>query len=332
MIQTLDHFVRTTDAVLSRARLSLLGESNALRCFIFHSIFRDPADAALELIDPLQKTTLQQFREFIEHFLAQGYYFVSPNDVLRGLPKGGRFAMVTFDDGYYNNSHVVPILEAYGVPATFFISINHVLQHKCFWWDVLYRERRAQKSPEAQIECEARSLKSLRNDQIETLLIAEFGSDALQPRGDIDRPFTPRELRQFAASPCVHLGNHTADHAILTNYDPPAMRKQIGRCQHLLQEITGEKPVAIAYPNGNHSDAVVAASQAEGLRLGFTIRPCRVNLPTTRADASPMRLGRFCLKSEGSLQAQCMSARSDLPCYALMRDLYLRLARGSRGH
>ena len=69
-------------------------------------------------------------------------------------------------------------------------------------------------------------MKTKTTEQIESELTRRFGADAFQPRGEIDRPFTPPELRDFACEPYVHLGNHTANHAILTNYAPDQARAQ----------------------------------------------------------------------------------------------------------
>ena len=58
-----------------------------------------------------------------------------------------------------------------------------------------------------------------------------FGPDALRPRNDVDRPFKPDELKTFAQSKCVYVGNHTVNHGILTNYSPDEMRRQVQGAQ-----------------------------------------------------------------------------------------------------
>src|SRR5882724_3251133 len=144
MIGAIQHLVRRADATFARAYLALFRERNALMCFLFHSLFRDEREIALNLVDPLQRTTIRQFRQFVEYYLSHGYRFVTPPDLLNGLAPNGKYALITFDDGYFNNSLARPILEEYGVPAVFFISTEHVRQNKCFWWDVLYRQRAAE--------------------------------------------------------------------------------------------------------------------------------------------------------------------------------------------
>ncbi|MEX0884189.1 MAG: polysaccharide deacetylase family protein [Cyclobacteriaceae bacterium] len=45
---------------------------------------------------------------------------------------------ITFDDGYMDNYlYAKPLLEAYELPATFFISNQHIGTEKVFWWDEL---------------------------------------------------------------------------------------------------------------------------------------------------------------------------------------------------
>lgn len=46
--------------------------------------------------------------------------------------------VITFDDGYEDNYlNAKPLLEKYGLPATFFITNIHIGQPKEFWWDEL---------------------------------------------------------------------------------------------------------------------------------------------------------------------------------------------------
>jgi len=328
MTDAIQHMVRAADAVIAKAYLKLFRERNALMSFLFHSLFRNEAEIAQNLVDPLQRTTVAQFRQFIEYYLENGYRFVSPDDVLAGLNPDGKYALITFDDGYFNNTLARPILEEYRVPAVFFISTNHVRQNKCFWWDALYRERTAQGVSHRRIKAEAVAMKSLPTEQIESQLINRFGPDALRPRGDIDRPFTPEELREFARSAQVHLGNHTANHAILTNYSAEEVRRQVAECQEALRDMAGVETAAIAYPNGANNPAIVAACGEMGLRLGFTIRPEKNPLPVGARSGGMLRLGRFCPHGEGPMLKQCRTYRSDLLLYGMFRDGYLRFRRG----
>lgn len=57
---------------------------------------------------------------------------------VRDEPSGDLVA-VTFDDGYFDNlQFAAPILNMYGIPATFFVATHHVLTGESFYWDALW--------------------------------------------------------------------------------------------------------------------------------------------------------------------------------------------------
>ncbi len=329
MIDAIQKIVRTTDAVVARLYLSLFRERDALMTFLFHSLFRDEGEIGRNLVDPLQRTTVAQFRRFVAYYVDHGYRFITPADLLTGLGADGKYAMITFDDGYYNNTLALPVLEEFRVPAVFFVSTDHVAQAKGFWWDVLYRELSARGATPRAIYREGVGMKSKRTDQIEADLVSRFGPDALRPRGEIDRPFTPEELRTFAAHPYVHLGNHTANHAILTNYSAGEVRDQILGAQEALRAMTGVSPTVIAYPNGAHTRTILQTCDDLGLKVGFTTRPEKNALPLDARPPALLRLGRFVPHGDDPIESQCRTYRSDLLLYGKFRDGYLRFLRGN---
>lgn len=329
MVAAVQKAVRNVDAGLARAYLSVRRERPGLLCFLFHSLFRDESEMALNHVNPLDRTTVVMFRELIAYYSACGYRFVTPDEVLDGLDPNGRHALLTFDDGYYNNRLALPVMEEFEAPALFFISTNHVREQKCYWWDVLYRERLAEGAEEHQAYLDGVAMKSKRTEEMESELTARYGPGALQPRGEIDRPFTADELADFARHRLVHLGNHTANHAILTNYAGDAVRRQVEDCQSALHEISGKTPIAIAYPNGNCDDGVVDICRSAGLKLGFTIVPRKNRLPLID-HGDPLRLHRFVPHCEMSIASQCHTYRSDMLLYASFRNTYLRLFRGKQ--
>ncbi|HEX3035117.1 MAG TPA: polysaccharide deacetylase family protein [Thermodesulfobacteriota bacterium] len=93
---------------------------------VFHSMCVRPQHFA-EHLEVLQKSgrpmRLQQFVQA----LRKGH-----------LPD--RAVVVTFDDGYADNLYnAKPLLERYGIPATFFITTGYVGRGREFWWDELDR-------------------------------------------------------------------------------------------------------------------------------------------------------------------------------------------------
>ncbi|HDK38321.1 MAG TPA: hypothetical protein ENG92_04825, partial [Thiolapillus brandeum] len=101
-----------------RRRLSRLRRDQpALLGFLFHSIFVDQKEIDNGMVDPQQGITLEHMRRFIEHFLQAGYQFISPEHDLDFFSARKKYACITFDDGYFNNLRMLPILEQYSIPA-----------------------------------------------------------------------------------------------------------------------------------------------------------------------------------------------------------------------
>ena len=317
---SIKHIFNLFDEQLALAHLALVPERPALLVFMFHVLFEHEADIQRHLVDPQQRVTTQVFAEFIAYYQAHGYAFVTPADVLRGLDPARKYALITFDDGYFNNLLALPILRRYRVPATFFISTHHVQANRAFWWDVLYRERHQQPLPPAEQAAEYELLKQMRHEEVEQYLLTHFGPAALRPVSDLDRPFTPAELAAFAREPEVVLGNHTAHHAVLTNYSPPAAAQELAEAQHYLAQLAGAPPDAVAYPNGNVSVAVVEAARGVGLRLGVTVRAAKNYLPFAQYHVDNLLLNRFLIWGDQDVRRQCALFRTDFHLKQLLRS------------
>jgi peptidoglycan/xylan/chitin deacetylase (PgdA/CDA1 family) len=287
--------LQLADGVALRVAPNARAEGDTLVTVLFHSLCPNG--------ESMQNVTVEDFRAFVGAMLERGYTPASPEQVDAGLARGGKHLMITFDDGYFNNTLALRVLEQFQVPATFFISSDHVLQHKAFWWDAYSRELSKSGVSALEQQIEIRKLKRLPPGQIDEYLGRRFGQAALRPHGDLDRPFTPDELKDFARSPWVHIGNHTCNHAILTNCTASEIEGQVRGCQRALQDLAGYAPIAIAYPNGNFSQAIVDASRAAGLRLGFGVLPRREKLPL--AALSRMALGRFQFEAGNDARRQC---------------------------
>ncbi len=304
--------LNTSNHAISKIYLKLFREKNALIIFYLHALFHDRNEIAYEALDPYSNRaiTVDHLKYLIEYFLELKFRFVSPSDILKGLDQQNKYIMLTFDDGYINNYYSVPVLREYKIPAVFFISSNHVKLNKSFWWDVIYRLRSKSGVPKWKIRRELEFVKLMRHDAIEAYVIKNFGEKALIPLGDVDRPFTPVELKKFAKEKYVHIGNHTSDHAILTNCTSEEMKAQIRGAQNMLYDMTGIIPEAISYPSGHCSAEVFTIAKEMGLKLGFTISRRKNYLPIDMTYEN-MCLSRFSLDGYTGLIKQFEIARSD---------------------
>jgi peptidoglycan/xylan/chitin deacetylase (PgdA/CDA1 family) len=317
----------TLDRLIARSSFAMGNEEGVLLTFLFHGLFSDTKEEYSGLADP-RRITVEMFRRFLDHFQKHSYTFVSPNDISRGLHPSGKHVLVTFDDGYYSNTKALPLLEAFRVPAVLFVSTQHVIQGKAFWWDVLERRAHSRGIPRKQVHDMVERLKRLKTAEAEAQVCAQFGADALRPVSDMDRPFTPLELRDFAAHSLISLGNHTTDHAILTNYSPVEVRAQIQEAQNDLQKLTGTMPIIIAYPNGNETPAIVDAARSAGIRFGLGVHPGRNSLPLEAGSQSAMTLKRFTLTGDCDIEAQCRVSRSLFSLYRVGRSVKRKVDSG----
>lgn len=301
--------------------LPMTGEEGSLLSLLIHGVFESGDEAQSGTLDPQQGFTVGMLRMVVEHFTREGYRFVSPDDLAAGLSRGGKYVLLTFDDGYYNNKRALPVLEEFNVPAVFFVSSDHVKLGKAFWWDVVYREFKKRGGTDQEIGLANAHYKQLRTSDVEADLRKQFGESALLPAGDLDRPFTQPELRAFANHPLVFLGNHTQDHAILSNYSAAEIEEQILGGQQAIREITGKTPRIIAYPNGNHSAEIRSAARQAGLAFGVLARAGRNRLPLASGSLEAMTLSRFTLWGERSIEEQCRVSRSVASLGRLLRGI-----------
>jgi len=321
----LKSIVSGLDKNLAAVAENVRSARSRLLVFTFHSLFSSTEETSFGLVDPQQEITTGQFRTFVAHFLEQGYQFVSPEKIVAGLSPTGNHAMITFDDGYFNNLRALPVLEEFQVPAVFCISTNHVVSGKPFWWDVLYREGSKNGLSLEEVDRARSEFKRMQTRDIETKLASKFGSACLRTASDLDRPMTPSELQKLANHPMARIGNHTRDHAILTNYPLSEVREQMRGAQEMLGTLTGRPPLLIAYPNGNVSADVVQTARDAGLAVGVTVQPGPNRIGRRGEVRDILLLKRFTLSGDSDIETQCRIARSPLTLQAAFATIRTKM-------
>jgi peptidoglycan/xylan/chitin deacetylase (PgdA/CDA1 family) len=181
------------------------------------------------------------------------------------LPR--RSACVTFDDGYADNAEIaLPILQRWGIPATFFIS-TAFLDGGRMWNDTVIESVRRASGPELDLGsiglgCYTIENWSQRRQAVSQLLstlkylplderlervaqVADSASAALP-----ERMMMSSGQVKALSNAGMDIGGHTVNHPILTSIGNEAARREIGQGKEELAGITGLPVRVFAYPNG----------------------------------------------------------------------------------
>ena len=273
--------VNTLDSNVANISLNLLGEKNGLSSFLFHAVNKDDKNSAL--LYPQERITLNLFEKFIVSLLENNYTFISPNDITNGPANPNKkYGLITFDDGYFNNTWIVDILNKYQVPATFFISTSLITENEKNWPDVIYFERHKRGATDDEIHKEVVWLSSQRIKAIKDYIAKEFGNKSFIPQGDEDRMLNQKELLTFSKNNLVHIGNHSHNHEALGNLTKQEVINELSESQQIFLDILGYEPNFISYPYGSFNDDVVNVAKSLGFTKGITTiqRKNKIPIPT----------------------------------------------------
>jgi peptidoglycan/xylan/chitin deacetylase (PgdA/CDA1 family) len=317
--------IKAVDQILSSVQVGICERKGTLVTLFMHSLFENEKEMAMETMNPQERMTVDKLEEIIGYFFAHGYKAVTLEQIAQGLDARQKSLFITFDDGYWNNLRALPILDKYNMTASVFVSSNHVIEGRPFWWDVLYRIRRGQGRSADEIALECSRLNVQRTDAIEKTVREAAPTVPFKTVGDLDRPLRPDEVKELAATGRFSFENHTANHAVLDSYTREEISREIRQAQDSIQEMTGRRPIAIAYANGSTSPLVVECARESGLKLGFSTLPRKEYGRAFRGAERSMLLGRFQASGLDSTEAQCGYFRSDLMLTQRIAELKRRL-------
>lgn len=260
---------RILDASGLLALLDGLPGRHRLLAFNYHRVGSPPDNP----YDPgLWSADAESFAAHLA-YLKRHYDVVAPSD----LPdiarrRRGRYAMVTFDDGYIDNyTCAFPLLRAAGVPATFFVATGYIDAPRVPWWDEIawmtatsphdtlrlpgFVEGELPLGDDARQHTLVKLLsayKRLPGERTGAFLdaLAEASGCGRHPPVD-DGGFWMNwdMLREMhAAGMCI--AGHTVNHPVLSSLPRAAQEEEIRGCQARLAAEIGVAPAVFSYPVG----------------------------------------------------------------------------------
>jgi peptidoglycan/xylan/chitin deacetylase (PgdA/CDA1 family) len=227
-------------------------------------------------------------------WLRRDFDVVGESDLLslvRGRQFKGRFAVITFDDGYRDNYTLAyPVLRANAAPAIFFICPDIIDSRRLGWWDVIaYLVKSTEKTSisvrgtNIAIEGNGRaaiqrlqSLMKLGKASETAGLLDEISQSCGVALPDAqlqsEQFMTWAEVREVSGNG-VAIGSHTHTHRVLATLEEAAQRWELEQSKRELEGQLRTPVRTIAYPVGGYdhfSPATMRIAQQCGYEAAFS--------------------------------------------------------------
>ena len=188
------------------------------------------------------------------------------------LDRRGRYALITFDDGYRDNyAAAFPVLKDHRLPAVFFLTTGFLDDRLLAWWDEIAWMVRV--SPRAQLpenrwtaapvafdsphrESAVRALlatfKQLPWDETQPFVdwIAEASGSGRCPQETASSVWMTWEMVREMRASGMDFGGHTVTHPILARLNPEQQWREISRSKQRIEAELDESIDAFSYPVG----------------------------------------------------------------------------------
>jgi peptidoglycan/xylan/chitin deacetylase (PgdA/CDA1 family) len=230
-------------------------------------------------------------RTFEKHlqFYKKYFHVISLDDYFSKKFNPGKFNIcLSFDDGFANNyKYVLPLLEKYQVPATFFVTSVRREGYAILWNDfltissvkgpktlvfddqVFYKNRHQTYISSKTKQTLSETLRGMDFDQkkqmMEMLTPPESFENALEIK-DYWLQMTEEEIKRTAASGWVTIGSHGFYHNDLAEIPVADMAWELCASKQFLEELIQKPVTQIAFPYGSYSQDTIR----EAISAGYT--------------------------------------------------------------
>ena len=264
----------------------------------YHRIYRDDDTLDSAIFDTdVFSCSESQFAAQLDHLQSLGR-ILSLDEYLYWLEKGegpgGYTALITFDDGYFDNYEIAfPILKARDTSACFFVPTESIEGRRLGWWDIIsYIVKNTRKGsvniqgaislqldieslgPEAAIRHILGRFKT--DKQVDADLVLEelaAACDVGMPSNEVQsgQLMTVENLLEMQGAG-MEIGGHGHSHRVLGQLTEVEQKTEIGRCTEMLSQWMGQRTRAFAYPvglEGSYSDITKSLVNNFGYDVAF---------------------------------------------------------------
>jgi len=233
-------------------------------------------------------------------YLSENYNVISASDVTAWVtesrPLPARAALITFDDGYFDNySNAYPILRKRNLPAIIFLASDYMESAYPFYWDFIaqcffntqkeyldipsigsysWKDKVIRDTVVRQIV----EILKTKPEKDKEKIIASF-PDLLNVSVSDDvfkgMFLSWSQVREMSANG-IEMGAHTASHPILTRIHLDDAKTEIIKSKKRIEEEIKMPIHGFAYPNGqrtDYNDDIIKAVKGAGIQTAYTLLP-----------------------------------------------------------
>jgi peptidoglycan/xylan/chitin deacetylase (PgdA/CDA1 family) len=258
---------------------SFITNAKGARILVYHGICKN---------DPLKFNTLFVKLKTIElqlRLYKKYFNLISLDDFYEQRFSDKQFNIcLSFDDGFANNyKYVLPLLEKYQVPATFFLTGIRQAGYDILWNDILcmaykygpekftFRLEEFIKAKDGKYMSSVNGKRLgdiLRSTEFEPKkeMIAQLEIYKHKANDDYWLQMTTAQIRSLASSKWATIGGHGYYHNDLAKISATSVKEDLARSKGFLENITGKEIKALAFPYGSYSKQVIEEAKQAGYR------------------------------------------------------------------
>jgi len=278
---------KTNDFLFSQGvkRVKAFVEGN--RVLVYHGVVKD----ALKNINARFIST-KAFEAQLQYF-KRHFQVVPLSEISSQTDSKSPFRIaLTFDDGYLNNlKEVLPLLEKYEIPATFFITTIHQGGYDYLWADLLDLYRYAgpssfyfegqlfKKRQYEYVSKQGRLKDQLKNSgwELKKALCDLILKDNCFTHDPTYAPYldllNEDSIRALGQSAYVEIGSHGVYHNCLTKIDLKEAEWELKESKKYLEHIIQKEVNLMAYPDGMYNNELVAICDKIGYKFQAIVDP-----------------------------------------------------------
>jgi len=168
----------------------------------------------------------QFFKRCIQWMKKNGYFFISVDQLIQyiqnqqAFPKGA--VWLSIDDGWKDNIHnIIPVIDEFKIPTTFFIATDPVENQGVFWWTFFERCKDQLPNYLKSNLLNLKNIKEKERKKIIQYLKKNCKKRILREAMEIE------EVKLLAQNPLVTIGSHTVHHALTVNCSDNELKYEI---------------------------------------------------------------------------------------------------------